>query len=880
MKLSSAAFHNPVPSTFRFWMLVGLTLILLGLPLQASAETWTLDQFPESQIQSEGRIRFGSSADNKPIVMAGKTYPKGVGVFGSSEIPVYLDGQATRFTGIVGLSDRDAVSKPSMEFSVVGDDHVLWSSGPLECGSVKEVSVPINGVRKLSLKVTPIPNRRAANVNWAQSVIEYQGDIPSASPIRIVLQAKDLKLELGVQKDGILVLNGLSDKASGLRSRLKGILFPAAPWRQNSAKLPSPIEVIDSEGWNGLDLRYVSHAFDSSQPGIEHLTFKLEDKLQKLSAELHFKTFRDSNVIEQWLTLTNQGTKTVQVPKLQPGYLRLQNPGDVYLETCVTESATPSIEKLVPGIRVIESRDFQRHNDGYTLPWFILGIGAPIQEDKGDCLIGSLAWSGATRMSFEVSSGRLTIGVGTGSPGVPTLAAGETMTSPIFAFTYSVNGKGQASRSFHRYARQYGIAGGDRIRPVDNNSWEGCGFRVNEMAITEMMKQSQELGIELYVLDDGWFGVGQNARTGDRAGLGDWTVDPMKFTNGLVPLIEAGKKLPIAFGLWFEPEMVNPKSDLMTKHPDWVMRHPAQELSLQRNQAALDVPNPAVQDFMYHLVEDTLKANPGIRMIKWDCNSSLNNAYSPYLASQGISQGNLLLRYMEGYYSVLRKLHEAHPEIDFQACAAGGGRADLGAMRYSHTYWPSDNTDPLYRLKAVWNYQTILPPIATTCHVTHAGDYQPKFRFDVAMMGQLGMEVDTRKSSPEYLSAAKIGIDAYKKVREIVQFGDQYRTSVHPNETPTPTLNYVSADRKSALLLAFQTGNPAKIPLAVKAPVQGLDEALNYRAEEINLPAGDAQPRLAAGDRPVRTGKAWMQEGVPLSFTRKMDSAAIRFVAE
>ncbi len=319
--------------------------------------------------------------------------------------------------------------------------------------------------------------------------------------------------------------------------------------------------------------------------------------------------------------------------------------------------------------------------------------------------------------------------------------------------------------------------------------------------------------------------------------------------------------------------MVSPRSKLFREKPEWVMCSPGRDLALQRGQAVLDVANPEVQGFMFKVVDDLLAAYPAVRYVKWDANSNINNPYSPWLGPE--RQGNMLNAYNEGYMDVMRRLVEAHPHVDFMACASGGGRANLGAMRHSHTFWPSDATDPRYRLHAQWNFSRFLPPLTISCHVTHAGgeEVRPKFRFDVSMMGQLGMEVDPRRCSAEYLAAARTGIAAYKRVRDIVQQGDQYRHA-HPFDSATPSMNFVSRDRKRALLLAYRTG-AGEAPLSFSAPVAGLDPGCAYCVEETNLPEDDARPRLASPPKACRPGAAWMASGVPLVFTRAWDSAAV-----
>ena len=271
-------------------------------------------------------------------------------------------------------------------------------------------------------------------------------------------------------------------------------------------------------------------------------------------------------------------------------------------------------------------------------------------------MIASLAWSGSMAMSFDHDNKGVfaaSIGV-SGRNAAFTLDPGQSLASPACIHTFSPAGKGPASRDLHQWTRLHGMRDADRLRLIDNNSWEGCNFNVREDMVIDMIQGSADLGIELYVLDDGWFGNGPHARTGDASGLGDWQVNHQRFPNGLGALVKAAEDSKVKFGLWFEPEMINPRSDLFASHPDWVLRSPDRELVLERNQAVLDLTNPAVRDFVFKTVDDILTAHPGIRFVKWDANSSIHNPYSPHLAAD--RQGDLLWRYFDGYYGVLDQL--------------------------------------------------------------------------------------------------------------------------------------------------------------------------------------------------------------------------------
>jgi len=850
--------------------------LLIGTVLPALSATWSLEEFPLVLIkQSSGEPRIGLSQDGRPMLMGGKTYKHGIGTHAKGEISIRLDGKAEEFSAVVGVSEYQKGTDAKVDFTVEGDGKPLWSSGPMTpTDEPKQVSVKLDGVHLLVLRVGDGGNGvNYDHANWADASIRYSGEAPGPDATLINASTKDVQIKYLVRKDNSLEILEVAARDGKWRAPLGGPLFPGNPWRNgNGPRYCGPVEIVRANGDTALEPLYVSHSSTQEAPGIEHVTIILRDRVYPINVELHLRIYSAENIFEQWMLLKNGTDKTLKVPRLDSMYWQASVKDGVCLEWFESqegkEAGQPIREKLAPGCRLLESRDGNRHKSG-PVPAFALGFGDFPDEEKVPCLVAALSWSANTRLYFDINNRNiLETSVGVNQPGQPTVEPGQSLASPVCVYSFSAAGKGPASRNFHRWMRKYGMRDGNRLRPVDNNSWEGSGMDVTEASVLEMMKLSAALGIELYVLDDGWFGKNRN--------LGDWWVNPTRFPNGLSKLISAGKDLKIGFGIWFEPEMINEGSELFAKHPEWVMRMPGRELARQRNQVALDVANPVVQEFMFKVVDDILKENPGIRYVKWDCNSNINNPYSPYLGPD--RQGDMLNRYMTGYYGVMERLVTRYPQVDFQACAAGGGRADIGALRFGHTYWPSDNTNPGYRLGAQWNFSTCIAPMAATCHVTHSGaEFKPKYRFDVSMMGQLGMEVDPRKSEPEYLEAAKVGIAAYKSVRDIVQFGDQYRHQ-NPFDSKTPSLNYVSSNQDRALVLAYQNGDLNQ-PVNLNSPVSGLDPARRYRVAEINLPPGDDTPRLVKNATLIQPGSEWMKQGVPLIFSRKNDSAAVTLIA-
>jgi alpha-galactosidase len=721
------------------------------------------------------------------------------------------------------------------------------------------------------------------NYKWMMGCMVLSVALPVARGAneKIKLETANLRVEYAVAKGDVLELKTVGLRDGSWISPLGGRLFPFEPAAEpagnnNGPRYAGPIEWLLPNGDRAIEMVYQSHATKQERPGVEHLVIQLKDKVYPLDVELHLRAYAEVDVFEQWMVVKNGLKLPIHLPRLDSMYWHADAKEPIFLEWYASDqkntAGVPIREQLGRGTRLLESRDGNRHKHG-PVPAFILGFGAQPSERVGSCMIAALDWTGSSRFSFEINSTQLLeASVGVNQPGLPVVEAGATAASPVCVFTFSGKGKGLASRRLHDWSRNYFLKNGTRVRLVDNNSWEGCKLKVSEPAIIEMMQDSAELGIELYVLDDGWFGNGNEARVNTRAGLGDWEFNTERFPNGLDAVMKAADELDIEFGIWFEPEMVNENSKLYQRHPEWVMRYPNRPFAKQRTQMALDVANPEVEKHMFDAVDRVLSKYPRIRFVKWDANSNINNGYSPHLGPD--RQGNLLNAYMDGYLKVMRELTKKHPHVDFQACAAGGGRADLGAMRYSHTFWPSDDTDPLYRLGAQWNFSSFLPANTMTSHVTHKGKgFSTKFRVDVSMMAQLGMEVDTRKCTPDYLTACRVGIEAYKQVRDIVQLGDQYRHA-HPFDSSTPSMNYVSKDQTRGLVLAYQTAAVPQ-PAAFSAPVAGLDSNRMYRLTEINLPKGDEKPRVAPGTQTGKSGAEWMADGVPLKFTRQYDSAAV-----
>jgi alpha-galactosidase len=409
----------------------------------------------------------------------------------------------------------------------------------------------------------------------------------------------------------------------------------------------------------------------------------------------------------------------------------------------------------------------------------------------------------------------------------------EKFTTPAFIFTYSHAGKGLASRNLHRWARQYGVLDGTKDRLTLLNNWEATFFNFNEPKLDTLISTAKTLGVDLFLLDDGWFG-NKYPRKDDTQGLGDWQETKSKLPNGLGHLVQTATKEGIKFGIWIEPEMVNPKSELYEKHRDWVLELPNREPNYYRNQLVLDLANPKVQDFVFGVVDGLFTKNPQLGYIKWDCNRLMTNAYSQYLKGQ---QSHLYIDYVRGLYKVFERMRQKYPHVPMMLCSGGGGRVDYGALPYFTEFWASDNTDAFERVMIQWGYSYFFPSIAVSAHVTNWNKQQSlKFRTDVAWMGRLGYDIRVDEFTPDELKFSQQAIKDYKRLSDLIWHGDLYRL-VSPYAQNRAVVQYVNPARTQALVLAYNLHLRFNEEFT-RVRLEGLDPARNYKVQEINLMPG------------------------------------------
>ena len=630
-----------------------------------------------------------------------------------------------------------------------------------------------------------------------------------------------------------------------------------------------------SDGNTSSDLVFVKQTAVPLDTNISLTRIELKDGFYPFFVSLCFKAYQAEDVIEQWAEIRNDENRPVTLFRFASSGLLMPNAEQYWLTHFHGDWAAEAQwveEKLTSGIKVLDSKIGVRAHQ-YRTPSFMVSLNQEAHEEDGEVIGGSLEWSGSFQFAFEVDTkGRLRALSGINPFGSQyRLVSEQTFITPGMLWSWSDKGKGQVSRNFHRWARHYGMRDGDKPRPVLLNNWEATGFNFDENRIVGLFDGARILGADTFLLDDGWFG-NRHARTNDVSGLGDWQVNTNRLPHGLSYLADEAKKRGVQFGIWFEPEMVNPASDLFETHPEWAIGQRHREPILGRNQRVLDLSRPEVREFSWKVIRDTLAPNPGITYVKWDCNCYVTQPGSTWLGPE--EQTHLLIDYQRSLYEIMGRMATNFPAVKAMLCSGGAGRVDYGALRYFHSFWPSDNTDPARRVFIQWGFSHFFPAGAMADHVTRMGRRPLKFALDVAMSGALGLDLDVSKLSPEDRKLVAGAVAIYKeKVRDVTLRGDLYRLE-SPYVGARSALDFVSEDRARAVLFVYQLkpgdGGPIRL--------RGLDPQRRYKIQELNLPAG-SNSNLAAQDK-IIGGASLMADGLQLPITSEFSSAVLEFVTE
>jgi alpha-galactosidase len=635
----------------------------------------------------------------------------------------------------------------------------------------------------------------------------------------------------------------------------------------------SAIRVRHADNNPSLDLQYVSHKQTKLNDNQTLTTIRLKDPEYPFEVVLNFKANFNEDVIEEWTEIKHNEKKSVTLYNYASSMLHFD--AKEYWLTQFhgnwAKEMRPQESKLTSGIKIIDSKLGTRA-DMYQTPAFFLSMDTPSDETSGELIAGTLAWSGNFQFAFEVdemNSLRVISGINPYASDY-TLQPDKVFTTPTFIFTYTNLGKGEASRNLHNWARKNGVVDGDKSRLTLLNNWETTGFDFNEEKLNGLFDDAKKLGVELFLLDDGWFG-NKYPRANDRAGLGDWQVTTSKLPNGIAALVKSAEQKGLKFGIWLEPEMVNPKSELYEKHPEWVLKLPNRPEKYFRNQLVLDLSNPLVQDFVFGIVDNMMTSNPSLAFIKWDCNAVIYNAYSPYLKD---NQSQLYIDYVNGLYKVMARVREKYPHLPIMLCSGGGGRVDYGSMKYFTEFWPSDNTDALERVFIQWGYSYFYPSIAICDHITSWGTHSLKFRTDVAMSGKMGYDIQVNKMTEPELKFSQDAIVNYKRLSNVIWQGDLFRL-ISPYEENRSVLMYVNKVKSKAVLFSY-TLNLRYGDSFKSVRLQGLDPLKKYLVKEINVVG---RP-VFRGTGKSLSGDYLMKIGLNVSSAQSLSSVVLEITEE
>ena len=633
--------------------------------------------------------------------------------------------------------------------------------------------------------------------------------------------------------------------------------------------------ITHSDGNMTTYLYYVDSS-EEKVPDGTHTRIRLRDDKYPVNVTLNYVAYPKENVIKTWSEISHQEKKPITMSQYASAMLYFNEPSYWLTEFSSdwAKEAQMSVQELKFGKKVIDTKLGSRAAM-LTHPFFEIGLNGPAKEHSGEVLMGTLGWTGNFRFTFEVDNvGNLRV-----IPGINPYAsnyelkANDVFTTPEFIFTLSYDGTTQGSRNLHDWARRYQLKDGMKGRLTLLNNWENTAFDFDQEILAELMKEAKHLGVDMFLLDDGWFG-NKYPRKDDHAGLGDWEVTHDKLPGGIPALVDAAKEADVKFGIWIEPEMVNPKSELYEKHPEWVIEQPNRDTYYYRNQLVLDMSNPKVQDHVFGVVDDILKENPDVAYFKWDCNSPITNIYSPYAKDK---QGQLYVDHVKGIYNVLKRIKEKYPDVPMMLCSGGGARCDYEALKYFTEFWCSDNTDPIERIYIQWGFSQFFPAKAMAAHVTSWNkNTTMKFRTDVAAMCKLGFDIGLQELSAEELEFAQQAVANWKRLEPAIMDGDQYRL-VSPYDGNHAAVEYLDKSKKMGVLFAYDIAPRFREKLS-RVKLQGLDGKQKYLVKEINLMPGDASTFPQNGK--VFTGDYLMKVGLDVFGYEHNTSKVIEIIAQ
>lgn len=617
------------------------------------------------------------------------------------------------------------------------------------------------------------------------------------------------------------------------------------------------VSVINPDGTDGVEFRYVEHKVTKGKysiPGMpalygeekdaDTLEVKIKDRVTGLAAVLYYSVWEERDIITRAVKFVNEGAEKIVLTKAMSMNLDIMH-GDWELIHFYGKHNLERQMERVPVMHGIQTIGSNRGASSHHHNPFVVLCGKETTEDFGPCYGVTLVYSGNFAIEVEkdqVHQVRLNAGINE-QRFAWDLEAGAEFYTPEAVMTFSAEGFGKMTSNFHHTFRENLCRGKYKHarRPILINNWEATYFDFDKDKLLNIAKGAADLGVEMLVLDDGWFGK----REGDVSGLGDWFVNTEKLKGGLKPIADGVNALGMKFGLWFEPECISEDSDLYRAHPDWALQIPGRKPCRSRYQLILDMSREDVRDYLFERMTDILDS-ANIEYIKWDMNRHISDVYSAKLPKE--RQGEVSHRYMLGLYDLLERITSRYPDILLEGCSGGGGRFDLGMLYYSPQFWTSDDTDAVERVRIQYSTSFAYPISTMGSHVSAVPNHQTgritplATRGIVAMSGSFGYELDLNLLSDEEKEEVKEQIKTFKKYYDLTHEGEYYRLTNPYENTLYAAWEYVAQDKSEALIHGMQTLAQPNSP-SLHIPVKGLDPEKMYSINGGMVKSGKALMR-------------------------------------
>lgn len=650
-------------------------------------------------------------------------------------------------------------------------------------------------------------------------------------------------LTWAVDDAGRLRQIGLGPEGAAARLDVDARWYPEAhpTWGGGDPHRPAPLRITHHDGT--LTTRLVvddveTRALDDG----EHTVVRCRDEVFDLTVEHHLRSVSPVGMLEQWVEIIHD----------EPGPVRLYDHDSMAPLLLARENAEVvqfggsgwadewrwTRHGLVPGVTSLASfGGVQPHLQ--RSPCLLVGPSGTWTEHEGEVLGLSICWGGNVRFDLDVrpvadrsAPATLRLRCGANPTGADyVLDPGRRFVTPTVAWTWSSAGSHGVTSAFHEWTRRRVVRDPDQRRPIVVNNWEATFFDFDQQRITDLIDRAAGIGADLFLLDDGWFGT-DHPRDDDTQGLGDWAPDAAKLPGGLAPLSEAAAARGLRFGIWVEPEMVNPVSTLHADHPGWVLRDQRDPLE-HRNQLVLDPLLPEVREFEAGVVDRAL-APGGISYVKWDANRPVTDPGSAALPAD--RQSNVWTDMVHATWEVMAEVGRRHPDTTLMLCASGGGRTDHGTLRHFHEFWTSDNTDPVERVRMQWACSHFFPASTMAAHVTRWGDRPLAFGCAVALSGRFGLDLDLASLSPAELDVCRRAVAVAHQTQSLVQGAPLHRlhSPVDGDDRSWAALAYIADDAAEAVVFAYRIDAPPAEPVA-RVRVPGLRPDAVYNVEIVDL---------------------------------------------